>query len=181
MTYQKSFQTNDDDNAVEASSLLLTVAGGGGGEVPATQKKYGVPRQAMIATTCVLLLGTLAVLYYGGRGGGSSSSSHHRGTPEDPPLSKNDMMLVDVQGGKPCCPYDMDKCTSYHNYLHAGVNCVHEGMSNDAGEEKWNYLPDGTICKPRVGGFCCADSTSQHYTWQSIHPFHCTGCCKNSF
>ena len=73
MTYQKPPTQKHDDNADEASSLLLTVAGGGGGGVPATQKTYGVPRRAMIATTWVLL-GTLALIY-GGRGRSNSTAS----------------------------------------------------------------------------------------------------------
>ena len=170
MTNQNRTQKHDNNNANEASSLLLTVAGGGGG-VAATQKKHGVSRRAMIATMC-FLLGTLAVIYVG-RGSSSSNNSNSRG------------MLVDVFGGKPCCPKNTDGCTAFNNKGQAPMgwgdkNCNFEGFVG-RGNKNWKDLGNGIICKPRVGGFCCDDSTSKHYTWWSINFGGMVGCVQESY
>ena len=186
MTYQKPSQAHNDDNADTASSLFLNTVTppppaslfsfGQGGGVPATKTKHSSVSMKAMVVTCVLLV-TLAVIY-GGRGG---SISNNRGTLEDPPMWNKDLMLVDVQEedqvqGRRCCPKDTDGCTSFHGggAGSAGVGDVHCDTRG---------VPEGIICKPRVGGFCCDDSTSNHYTWWSVNLSSASapvGCLQNS-
>ena len=93
--------------------------------------------------------------------------------------NKDNMMVVDVQEeeqgrqGDRCCPKDADGCTSYHNQG-PGVNCNNEGW--DWRIDGHKVLDDGTMCRPHIGGFCCADSTANHYTWYAIHFGGMVGC-----
>ena len=102
-------------------------------------------------------------------------------TSASPPLDtmlNQDIVLVDVQAqeqlpGKWCCPRDRDGCKAVKpggifNYM-PNVEC------------ETDTLPNGTVCKPRIGGHCCADKTSSQYHWQYVWVGHKTGCLKSSF
>jgi len=107
---------------------------------------------------------------------------------DDTTMLNQDMVLVGVQEqveeqveveGVWCCPKDSDGCTSYPSgglYDKANHNCVGYGEG-----KSWNTLDDGTVCKPKIGGHCCADSTSKQYSWYYINIGGSTGCRKNSF
>jgi len=103
-------------------------------------------------------------------------------SPDDTTMLNQDMMLVGVQEqveGVWCCPEDRDGCTSYEGGNSSPVgsrNCVGTGEG-----KSWNTLDDGTVCKPKIGGHCCADSTSKQYSWYYINIGGSTGCRKNSF
>ena len=101
-------------------------------------------------------------------------------TSVSPPLDtmlNQDMELVGVQAqeqlpGKWCCPRDLDGCTS---------NFQHNTYCDKEYGKRFKTLPNGTVCKPRIGGHCCADSTSSQYHWQFVWVGHKTGCLKSSF
>ena len=105
-------------------------------------------------------------------------------TSASPPLDtmlNQTMMLVGVQAqeqlpGKWCCPRDLDGCKSYKTdpFIHYCNGPVYK-------KHKYKTLPNGTVCKPRIGGHCCSDSIAKQYHWQYVCVGCHTGCVKSSF
>jgi len=102
-------------------------------------------------------------------------------SPDDTTMLNQDMVGVQeheqVEGAW-CCPGDQDGCTSYKGVGggNGNTNCV-----GYAEHKSWNTLDDGTVCKPKLGGHCCADSTSKQYSWYYVNIGGSVGCRKNSF
>merc|ERR1712194_556441 len=90
-------------------------------------------------------------------------------------MLNHDMMSGGVQAqeqvlGQRCCPGDQDGCKSHKANQLDIIPSPEWGGTYCDGKNRFNEerLPNGIVCKPRIGGHCCSDKTSKNYHWQYV-------------